>query len=145
MAGRDLISLRPRAETASVFSSAMFCRIWASVFNMEWHSVGPDHDLGCLYTQFTPLKFKSYSLSPVGLYWGSDIDESELQRTFAEIVLKLCRRWDCLRLTWSFRYDVREQLNFMLFQLGESNCRITEFSTHVIPIKGKDYDEIHAH
>lgn len=132
----------PTSEVATIFSTAVFSQTWASFYNFKVQLLGTKHDLGALYTETSRLHLRNFLLSPAGLYWGSDIVDCGLERAFAELILKICNRWNCLSLSCSFRYDSRDQLDYVLKKLKDTDYKISTTYTHIIPIAQQSYADI---
>lgn len=130
------------SKYATVFSSAVFCSLWAKVYGVMWSPIGPISDLGAIYSYGTRLALRKYDLSPQGLYWGGNQENIDLSRCFLNEVTQICHQWNCLRLNWNFRYDARVALEQALVRLGPSNCVVTELDTHVLDLNGESFDHL---
>jgi hypothetical protein len=130
------------AKKATIFSSATFCKIWAEVYALQWHRVGSKGDLGVVYKPYSIFSLRKYELSPYGLYWGSKEMDSHLSKPFIALVSELCRKWNCLSLTWNFRYDAHDELELALARLGSSNCTVTQHHTHVLDLNEENFEQL---
>ena len=127
---------------ATVFSRALFCRLWADVFSQKWYPFGPKNELGVIYSQLTRLGPRKYELSPYGLYWGCDHENIKLSGYFLAKVKQLSRQWNCMSLHWNFRYDAYPALEQALAQLGSTRFNIIESYTHVLDLRDLDFTQI---
>lgn len=130
------------AGDATVFAQSAFCRVWSETFGLRWEPLPGAADLGVIFAQSRRLGLRNYTLAPRGLYWGASGVAPERTAPFIEGVADRCRGVKTVGLTWSFRHDMRPQLEQAASALGESRCKIDEFQTHVLPIEGKTIDEI---
>ena len=133
---------RVGAEQATIFSTAAFCRLWSEVYGQKWLPLGAKNDLGVIYSQTTRLGLRKFELSPSGLYWGSNQENIELSGYFIETVNQISRQWNCLSLTWNFRYDAQATMEQALVRLGPSHCKVIESSTHVIDLNGREFNRV---
>ncbi len=109
---------------------------------MRWHRLGLKGDLGGLYTRSKRIGLRKYELSPEGLYWGSSGADRFLFQSAVEIVGGLTRKWNCQSISWNFRYDSQEELEFATKYLALSNCSITQSYTHVLNLRNTDFDTL---
>jgi hypothetical protein len=134
------------AGQATLFSSVAFCKLWAEVYARQWRTIGSKNDLGVIYKPYSRLALRKYELSPYGLYWGSKETDTHSFKLFAALAGQLCKKWNCSDLTWNFRYDAEEGLKIAIAMLGASNCFVTEHYTHMLDLRGIDFEQLlHKH
>ena len=132
------------ATSATVFSSASFCQIWADAYGMQWEKFGAQGDLGILFTKSRKLGLVNYRLSPLGLYWGNRENNLDLQNEVVATVSSICGRWNTLNLIWNIRYNTQDTLQTTLIRLGDKNCQVRTSATHVLIIAGQSYAQVLA-
>ncbi len=122
-------------QPQTAFARSDFSRIWAETFGLKWEPLPSATEVGLVFSESRRLGLRRYHLGPRGLYWGGT----------AEVVdraLARCLSSRTLSLTWSFRYDDRQQLEHVRSKLRLNADGVVQSYSHVLPLENLSLDQL---